>query len=256
MRSWRISRARVPPIAARITSSRWRAAARTARRLATFAHAISSTNTTAPKSARIEVLTSLTRSPCIGTTRQCTSAVFFTGYRSRIVAAIAFRLGLCLFERDAVLEPRDHAERAAVPRRGVEVETQRGDDVDCGIDAGAGRHQQLKARLEDADHLGASAAEVDQPSDDRRVAAVFPLPELVRQDGDDRARRRLRLRRRRRRARRGRRRLRQRGAVGVGEVAAEGHPHAQHRQQVRRRGEDARPVPPRPIHRPRPRVPA
>ena len=66
----RTSRTRLAPIAARTASSRLRAEARTSSRLATLAHAISSTNATAPISDRIAGRTSPTRSSNIGTTRK------------------------------------------------------------------------------------------------------------------------------------------------------------------------------------------
>ena len=50
VRNWRTSRSRPAPSAARIAISLWRAVERASKRLPTFAHAIRSTNPTAPKS--------------------------------------------------------------------------------------------------------------------------------------------------------------------------------------------------------------
>ena len=57
------------PIAERIASSRWRKEARTNKRLATLAQAISKRKMTAPISARIAGRTSETRCCRIGSTR-------------------------------------------------------------------------------------------------------------------------------------------------------------------------------------------
>src|SRR6266850_2127942 len=54
-RIWRARSHQVAPIAERIASSRWRKEARTNRRLATLAHAMSKRKMTAPISARISV---------------------------------------------------------------------------------------------------------------------------------------------------------------------------------------------------------
>ena len=69
------SRQGEPPNAARTASSRSRTEVRTSSRLATFAHAISSTKTTAPINARIAGRTSATMSSCIPTAAMCSPAV-------------------------------------------------------------------------------------------------------------------------------------------------------------------------------------
>ena len=109
--SWRTMRQRLPPMAARTASSRSRAEARTSSRLATFAHAISSTNTTAPISATSCGRTSATRSSCIGSMRR----FMFDGLLDREAAAQIRRqpieLRLRLLERHAGLQLADDPQR-------------------------------------------------------------------------------------------------------------------------------------------------
>ena len=69
---------RLPPIAARTASSRSRDAARTSRRFETFAHAMSRTKATAPKSERSTGRTCAVRSACSSSTRTAKPAVAFT----------------------------------------------------------------------------------------------------------------------------------------------------------------------------------
>ena len=85
--SWRTSRQRLPPSAARTASWRSRWDARTRSRFATLAQAISSTNATAPMSASRAGRTSATRSAFIGSTRKCRPDVSLIGNAFRSLAA-------------------------------------------------------------------------------------------------------------------------------------------------------------------------
>ncbi len=68
--SWRMIRPREPPTAARIAISRRRPVARASRRFATFAHAMRSTNATAPPSTNNDVRTLLTSTSRTGSTEK------------------------------------------------------------------------------------------------------------------------------------------------------------------------------------------
>ncbi len=145
----------------------------------------------------------------------------------------AVGVGLRLCHRHARLQAADDAERAGAARRGVEVEAHRRPDVDVRLDAGTRRKQQFEIRGQHANDFGAAVTKADRLADDVRIAAVASLPQPMAQNRQ-RRQRRWSSRSGRRRARRWWRRLRLRGAVGVGEVAARGHRHAEHREDVGR----------------------
>ena len=76
-----INARREPPNAERTANSRSRADARTSSRFATFAHAMSNTNITAPMSARIAGRTFFTMPSDIGSAYQTVFEVFLIGNR-------------------------------------------------------------------------------------------------------------------------------------------------------------------------------
>ena len=87
---------RPAPSAARTASSRRRDVARASSRLATFAHAVSSSTTTAARSSRSGVVTSPTRAVASGTgrtpcvhARSLSSATDIAASRARVCAIVA-----------------------------------------------------------------------------------------------------------------------------------------------------------------------
>jgi len=155
------------------------------------------------------------------------------GLLDRIVRAQirrdAVHLQLRLLGRHARLQTADHAKDDVVAVGGVEIDARRRPHVRRPVDADARREQQLESRRENADDARAAVAELDVLADDRRIAAVTPLPERVAQDrGDRNLRRRCLVRQRRRR----------RPVVGD-EIAPDNHPRAEHAKQIRRRAADA-----------------
>ena len=178
-------RQRLPPIAARTASSRSRADARTRSRLATFAHAISNTNTTAPINATSCGRTSATRSSCIGSMRRFMFEVSLIGKRDRRSADSRSSSGCACSNDTPGFTLADHAQRNVVARSGFEVDAARDQDVGPRIDVGARRKQDLETRREHADDLGAAvAAERDRLPDNRCIAAEAALPEFVADDRD------------------------------------------------------------------------
>ena len=102
----------------------------------------------------------------------------------------AIELRLRLLEAHAGLQLGDDAQEHVVARAGLVVDAVGDHDVGTRIDVGARRKQQLEPRRQHADDVGAAVAELDRLADDRFVAAVAPLPELVAEDRDVRQRRR------------------------------------------------------------------
>ena len=227
---------RLPPSAARTASSRSRAAARTSSRFATFAHAISSTNTTAPISASIAGLTSATRSSCIGSTRKCRPAVCLIGNRSRRSAASASTLRCACRTETPGLSRADHAHEHVDARCPREVDAERGPESGARSTLVPGGNSSSKPGASTPTISDGCAAEIDRAADHAAIAAVAPLPEPVAENpvcgggggGVDRA------------AAPALRRGAGCGGGGGGapsaslEVAAERHPRAEHPKQIGR----------------------
>ena len=147
--------------------------------------------------------------------------VCLIGKRERKIGREPIELRLRLLEADAGLQLRHDAQEDVVARAGLVVDAVGDHDVGARIDVGAGRKQQLEPGRQHADDIGAAVAELDGLADDRFVAAVAALPELVAEDRDVRQRRWRRRARRRHRIALARRRRRLRRAVFFDEVAAE-----------------------------------
>ena len=111
--SWRTTRPRAAPIAERTANSRWRPAARASSRLATFAHAISSTSATAPNSTSSAVRTSPVVASRIGTTATLSSSSIHCGLALRNPRR-GFHLRLRAVNGDARLQPAGHKEVMAL----------------------------------------------------------------------------------------------------------------------------------------------
>ena len=215
---WRTSCPRLAPIAARTASSRLRPAARTTSRLATLAHAISSTNATAPISDTIVGRTSPTRSSNIGIDVKVQAGGLLDREMLAQVGRDVVDLDLRLVGAHAGLEPADHAVEHVVAVGGVDVDPRRGPHLRRALGVDAGRQQQLEAWRQDADDARAPVAELDVLADDGLIAAETPQPERVTQDRGHRRTRRRRLSRpaaapacHRRRRNRGRRASARRG---------------------------------------------
>ena len=106
--SWRTSRIRPAPTAARTTISRPRAEARASSRLATLAQAISSTKATAPSSTNSVCRVSPTTASCSGTTAMPLSALL-TGYCCASARGDGGHLRLRLLQRHARRRAGRHA---------------------------------------------------------------------------------------------------------------------------------------------------
>ena len=209
--SCRNSRPRVAPSAVRTAYSRARESARATSRFARFAHAISSTNPTAAcsttsASLMLPMMSSRsgsmrTRWPCGFGTCPCGAIVRHCSSRRSMSASACGA-------RHPVLQPADQIEEVAAAGVGEvrRVDRERPPDLDL-------RVVHVVAARHDADDLLGTVVDLDVLPDDAGIAAVGPLPELVR---EDRHRRRVRHR------------------VGRGEPAARQRLHVQRRHQLGR----------------------
>ena len=152
--SWRTSRCQLAPSAVRTAISFCRPVARVSSRLATLAHAISSTSVTDPSTTSTASRTSPTTDSTSGTTSmvKVRSRLSFSRMRPAMAATSAFACAIVTpgFRRAMTL-------KFSSPRRfdGVGAERQRQEDVHL-PDAGHGRHDlvvQQELRPEHAGHF-------------------------------------------------------------------------------------------------------
>ena len=168
--SCRTMRPRPAPIAARSAISRLRAVARTSRRLATFAHAISSTKPTAPPRISSVGLHLLTKTVCIGSRPKPPPSPSAFGNFGREFRAGELEPRLPLLERHTALEPRRGREEVALIDR-VRIELERHPELRRLANLG-----EIEVGADDADHFVRIAAQQNRLADDVGIAAETPLP--------------------------------------------------------------------------------
>ena len=200
------------PSASRIASSCWRASARTRNRLATFAHATSSTSPTVPSRIHSMVPMSPTTSTSSGRTsdpNRASSNIFCVKpWRQREAFGQrrqqALHVGVGLLNRHTGLEPRQalEVEAGGVDGRAIELHRQDHERV---------RREELEVFRKHADDFLRCVVDHQALADGRRTATERALPIPVRDQDDARA-------------------LRQ--VVFLREAPAERGPDAEHRQRA------------------------
>src|SRR5438552_2760428 len=180
VRNCLVRRERLAPSASRSAISFCRTAARARRRFATFAHAIRSTNPTAPSSTSNAGRMSPTTSSCSGLTTVLMRRLVL-GYCWARRAAIVFHLRLSLLKGDAGFHPRDDFEVMISAR----------------LRFFAGKcnwHPKLVLRVVAAWHINARrhhaddgvtfAIQVHCLPDDPRIGTESPLPQTMAENHD------------------------------------------------------------------------
>ena len=179
--SCRATRPRVAPSAVRIASSRRRALARASSRLATLAHAMRSTNPTAPSSTRSGVRTSpvrFSRSETALMPRSLSSV----GYSRARAAAMPSSSACACFSDVPALSRRDHAHAhsdAAVPEQRFAPLADRHNDRRAPPDHVVARH--------DADDRVEPFVQGEAAAQHVRIAAEARPPEVRREHDNRRA---------------------------------------------------------------------
>ena len=178
VRNCRSSRQRPAPSADRIANSFCRDSARASSRLARLAHAISSTNATAPCSTNSAVRMPPTRSSCSPSSRMPVPGLArHVRVAIELTPLLQHALDVCVGLRhaDAVFQPADEVQEvsAAVARIGG-VERQGQPDLRL-------RVVDVVPRRHDADDARRRAVDGDHAPDDRFVAAERGAPDFARQ---------------------------------------------------------------------------
>ena len=204
MSNCRTSRCQLAPSAVRTATSFCLPVARVSSRLATLAHAMSSTSVTEP-------ITTSTASRTLPTTDSTSGTTSIVNVRSRLIffsnpAGNGRDVALRQFVRHARLQTRHDVEVLIAPALDLRLraEGQRKKDVHL-PDAGNGRHDlavQQEVRPEHADDLVLVAWHVrilesvqrDELAHDARIGAERAAPECVTEDNDGRVSQRVLLR--------------------------------------------------------------
>src|ERR1700693_3997651 len=176
VKSWRMRLARVAPMAVRTAISRWRPSARESRRLATLAHAMSSTNPTAEENPQRRTDA---RDQLVAQIADAHGGAGVCIREARMLAAILrgqrIHLRLRLRERYAGLQPRQEIQKSRAA-----VELHRCDDAEIEY----ARHDYVhRAEVIEAEARGQHAGdgvdlvvESERLAQRRRARAASPRP--------------------------------------------------------------------------------